>query len=70
MNNILERRIENTIKCLNELYHMTVNKFQIQSIIDVLDGDLNYEEFCKLNEIEVIKENFSHRGDPCIGNIK
>ena len=50
---IAEQRIENAIKCLNELYCMTVNKFQIQSVIDVLDGDLSYKEFCRLNEIEI-----------------
>ena len=50
-----EQKIENATKCLNELYHMTVDKFQIQSIIDVLDGDLNYEQFCKLNDIQILE---------------
>ena len=52
-----EQRIENAIKCLNELYHIdghVIRKFQIKSIIDVLDGDLNYEQFCKLNDIQIL----------------
>lgn len=48
-----EQRIEDAIKCLNELHFITINKFQLQCITDVLFGDLSYKEFCRLNEIEI-----------------
>ena len=59
-----EKRIESATKCLNQLYYLVPgdNKFQIQSVIDVLDGDLSYGQFCKLNDIEL---DGLHEGDPC-----
>lgn len=47
-----DRKIENTKKCLNDIFVLvpSENKSMIQLAIKVINGDLDYDQFCKLNE--------------------